>query len=455
MPAVFYQRLAVWLGPEFEDFCRALQEGAGLGLRVNTLKLAPGEFLRLTPFGVTPVPWCPEGFVLLDRSAKPGGHPFHAAGIYYLQDPAAMAAAVLLDPRPGEWVLDLCAAPGGKTTHLAARMQNTGVLVANEVDPHRASVLAMNLERLGVTNAMVLNETPRNLALKWSGNFDRVLVDAPCSGESVLAKDPGAVRRWSVNLVKRFAQRQLIILKEAADLVRPGGWLLYATCSFAPEENEGVVSRFLSSRQDFEVVELPKNEFFDSGHPEWIEGADAHLKKAVRLWPHRGPGQGHFYALLRRKGEEVPVRSWEAERLAPEVWQLYAEFCRHNLKDFPAQDGLWERGGQIFRVPLPSGAWQGLRVLRPGWWLGNLRKGRFEPDHALAIGLKAEQALRVWNLPVEGQELLAYLRGETIAGPWEKGWVLVTVEGFPLGWARAEGGHLKSLYPRHLRGLWW
>lgn len=392
---------------------------------------------------------------MLDKDRKPGTHPFHAAGLYYLQDPAAMAAAVLLDPRPGEWVLDLCAAPGGKAAHLAARMQNTGVLIANEVDPRRASVLAMNLERLGVTNAMVLNETPGNLVHRWANCFDRVLVDAPCSGETLWVGGAAAVRGWSPNLVKRFARRQLKILKEAADLTKPGGLLLYATCSFSPEENEGVVSRFLSCRADFEVVELPGYDGFAYGHPEWIEGGHTCLAKAVRLWPHRAPGRGHFYALLRRKGERIPERSWETESLNPPSWYLYEEFCRHNLKDFPARERLWEKGGQIFQVPISPNACRGLKVLRPGWWLGNLRKGRFEPDHALAMGLKAEQALRVWNLPVESRELRSYLRGETLAGPWEQGWVLVAVEGFPVGWAWAERGRLKSLYPRHLRAPWW
>lgn len=455
----FYRRMAAWLGPEFTEFRQALEAGYRAGLRVNTLKLSPEEFLRLTPFHLTPVPWCPEGYVLADPAAKPSLHPFYAAGLYYLQDPAAMAAAVMLDPRPGEWVLDLCAAPGGKATHLAARMANTGILVANDVSPRRASVLAMNLERLGVTNALVLNESPRGLVKRWAGLFDRVLVDAPCSGEANLARDPAALRHWSTDLLERFGRRQLAILTEAAALVRPGGRLLYATCSFSPEENELVISRFLSGHPEFDIVEGPLNHLFDSGHPEWLEGIDARLQRAVRLWPHREPGHGHFYALLqrrRRRGRAVPPQRVGSEvGLAKELRRLYDEFCSNNLKATPARERLMEWNGQVYQVPAPSAVWQGLRVLRPGWWLGRIRKGRFEPDHALAMGLKADQARQVWHLPVESRELKAYLRGEELEGQWQAGWVLVAVEGFPVGWARAEGGRLKSLYPRHLRAAWW
>lgn len=451
----FYHRLAAWLGPEFPAFRSALETGYRAGLRVNTLKLSPAEFLRLAPFCLAPVPWCSEGYVLVDSGARPSLHPFHAAGLYYLQDPAAMAAAVLLDPRPGEWVLDLCAAPGGKATHLAARMANRGLLVANDVSFQRAAVLAMNLERLGVTNALVVNEAPRRLAQKWSGIFDRVLVDAPCSGEANLAKDPTALRSWSPGLLERFGRRQLAILTEAAVLVRPGGWLLYATCSFAPEENERVVSRFLAGHPEFDLMESPLSHLFDSGHPEWLEGIEACVQRAVRLWPHRGPGHGHFYALLKRKGQGATPRVAMEVGLSEDIQRLYEEFCRRHLKTPPASEGLLERNGQVYKVPVAPTVWQGLRVLRPGWWLGRVRKGRFEPDHALAMGLKADQAQQTCPLSVGSKELQAYFRGEEIKGSKQTGWVLVTVEGFPLGWAWAENGRLKSLYPRRLRAYQW
>jgi NOL1/NOP2/sun family putative RNA methylase len=447
-----YQRLATQLGDEYDEFRRALQAGYARGLRVNTLKLSSEDFLRLTPYAVKPVPWCPEGFTLTDPKAKPATHPFYAAGLYYLQDPSAMLAAHLLAPAPGEWVLDLCAAPGGKATHLAARMENEGVLVVNEINPRRAVVLAGNLERLGVTNALVLNESPQRLSRAWGPIFHRVLVDAPCSGEASLVRSPKELRYWSENTVRRFARIQSSILAEAAKLVRPGGWLLYGTCSFSPEENEGVVSSFLRRHADFEIVDLRLASGFDRGHPEWLEDADSRVSKAIRLWPHRGPGHGHFYALLQRTGGELSEPRWRVSgRLEPEAWRSYQRFCEENLTTVPARRNLVQVGEEVYCCPLPKAAWASLRVLRPGWWLGRIREKKFIPDHALAMALTKEQALRVHHMSFAAEEVRRYLQGNNLPGPWDKGWVLVTVEGFPIGWAEANAGQLNNRLPYHVR----
>ncbi len=455
-PERFVQRMQAWLGPEAPAFLEALAGPYRTGLRVNTLKIAPEAFRARSPFPLSPVPWCPEGFVIEDPEARPGLHPYHATGLYYLQDPSAMAAAVLLDPQPGEWVLDLAAAPGGKTTHLAARMRNTGVLVANEIQPRRASILALNVERLGVTCAILLNESPQRLADRWEGLFDRVLVDAPCSGEGMFARDPEAIRAWSVDRVRRSAALQKAILSEAARMVRPGGWLLYATCTFAPEENEGVVDAFLKAHPEFDLVDPPRHAAFARGHPEWIADGDPRLVRAVRLWPHRGPGHGHFYALLRRAGDERPHRPKPEDDLPGRARRALEAFWREVLQVPLPDPGLVLREDQIYSTPMAPSLWRGLRVLRPGWWLGRLRKDRFEPDHALAMALPVDAARQVLDLPLEDPRVAAYLQGHPLEGPWADGWVLIAVEGFPLGWARAERGRLKNLYPRHLRAIgWW
>lgn len=455
-PERFVERMQGWLGSEADVFLAALAGPYRTGLRVNTLKIAPEAFRARSPFPLSPVPWCPEGFVIEDPEVRPGLHPYHAAGLYYLQDPSAMAAAVLLDPQPGEWVLDLAAAPGGKTTHLAARMRNTGVLVANEIHPRRASILALNVERLGVTCALLVNESPQRLADRWEGCFDRVLVDAPCSGEGMFARDPEAIRAWSVDRVRRSAALQRAILSEAARMVRPGGWLLYATCTFAPEENEGVVDAFLRAHPEFDLVDPPRHPAFDRGHPEWIAEGDPRLVRAVRLWPHRGPGHGHFYALFRRAGDQRPPRPRPESDLPGRARRALEAFWGETLGIPLPEDGLMLQGDQIYRTPMAPALWRGLRVLRPGWWLGRLRKDRFEPDHALAMALTPSGARQVLDLPLGDPRVAAYLQGHPLEGPWTSGWVLVALEGFPLGWARAERGRLKNLYPRHLRAIgWW
>ncbi len=436
LPPLFLQRMAAWLGPEFPAFLEALQAPHPTGLRVNSLKISPEAFSARSPFPLQPVPWCPEGFVVPEATARPGIHPYHEAGLYYLQDPAAMLAAPLLAPQPGEWVLDLCAAPGGKTTHLAARMQNRGVLVANEIHPRRVRALAENLDRCGVTHAMVLNETPDRLAARWKGLFDRVLVDAPCSGEGMFGREEAAARDWSEETVRGCARRQSAILDAAAPLVRPGGYLLYATCTFAPEENEGVISRFLRDHPDFDLTDVPEA-IGDTGHPEWVGETEVRLGRAVRLWPHRGPGQGHFYALLRRAGDERPHHPRPRTRLPGRMRALYNEFVQQALRGPLPDEDLLVLGNHLYRAVLPPKMWEGLRVFRPGWLLGQVEGTAFVPFRALASGIRPEAAREVYRLELTDPNLAAFLRGETIPGPSVSEWVLVTVEEFPLGWARA------------------
>ncbi len=428
--------MTAWLGPEFPAFLNAMMAPPDTGLRVNSLKISPEGFLARSPFPLQPVPWCAEGFVVTDPTIRPGIHPYHEAGLYYLQDPAAMAAAPLLAPQPDEWVLDLCAAPGGKTTHLAARMGNQGVLVANEIHPRRARILAENLDRLGVTNALVVNEAPSRLADRWEGLFDRVLVDAPCSGEGMFGREEAAARDWSEEAVRGCARRQSAILEDAARTVRPGGVLLYATCTFAPEENEGVIGRFLKNHPEFDLVELPHHQTLDRGHPEWVGETDARIRRAVRIWPHRGPGRGHFYALLRRAGDERPHRGRFTAHLPGRVRTLYDAFVRQTLRDAP-EAGLLFRDGRVYRTAVPPELLEGLRVFRPGWLLGQVEGTAFIPSRALAMALRPDEALHTHRLEVDDRAVRAFLRGERIPGPDVIGWVLVTVEEFPLGWARA------------------
>jgi NOL1/NOP2/sun family putative RNA methylase len=448
------------LGDEFPAFEAALQGMPVSGLRVNTLKLTAEQFERISPVPLgARIPWCPAAYTL-DGTDRPGKHPYHLAGLFYLQDPSAMAPAELLAPQPGERVLDLAAAPGGKTTQLAARMQGRGLLVANEIKTKRVNHLTVNVQRWGAGNVVICNETPERLADHFGPYFDRVLVDAPCSGEGMFRKDMGARLDWSLEMVAGCAVRQGNILHVAAKLVRPGGHLLYSTCTFAPEEDEGVITRFLDRFPDYQVVPLPQAPGFQPGRPEWLtrlspdnpgHGAQpaAGLSGAVRLFPHRLQGEGHFACLLRR-GEAAQPREIPGPRpRRPARAQLgtWTDFARATLALRLDEERMEVRGERLYLAPQELPDMGNLRVLHPGVWLGNLKKDRFEPAHPLALFLSAAQAGQVIDLPVGSQPLAAYLRGETLACEAGSGWVLVCAGGWPLGWGKRVQGRLKNHYP--------
>lgn len=389
-----------------------------------------------------------------------------------------MAVAELLDPQPGERVLDLAAAPGGKATHIASLMRGEGLLVANEVHSQRAWELAGNLERWGARNVAVTNETPERLAERFPGFFDRVLVDAPCSGEGMLRKGEAARREWAPALVRGCALRQTGILAHAALLVRPGGRLVYSTCTFNPEENEGTVARFLTDSPDFALVEPPRRPGFSPGRPDWLAvgaglapapgqapaqghpqgdaptDARSDLTRAVRLWPHLVPGEGHFIAVLERAADgsaDPPIKPGMPASPPRAAAAAYRTFCADHLAAAPAAERLALIGSYLYALPAALPDLTGLRCLHPGWWLGTIKKDRFEPSHALALGLRPEDARRVLALPADAPELAAYLRGELFRSPGEDGWTLVCVDGHPLGWGKRVQGAIKSHYPRGLR----
>jgi NOL1/NOP2/sun family putative RNA methylase len=450
--------MAALLGDEYPAFAACYHATPIAGLRVNTLKRSVEAFRTAASFALRPVPWCPTGFMAPDESVS-GKHPWHAAGLYYLQEPSAMAVAELLDPRPGECVLDLAAAPGGKATHIASLMGDQGLLIANEMHPHRAWDLAENLERWGARSAAITVETAERLAERLAGFFDRVLLDAPCSGEGMFRKSEAARREWSPALVSGCAVRQSAILEQAARLVRPGGRLVYSTCTFAPEENEAVIAQFLQTHEDFGLVEPPRRPGCTPGRSDWIarrpgirDAGD--LSATVRLWPHSSPGEGHFIAVMHRRPTAAPApppRLWPADRLPRQAEQWYRAFCIAHLADLPANERLALVGSYLYALPPGLPELSGLRFLHPGWWLGTVKKDRFEPSHALAMGLRPADARRSVNLSPDCPEAPAYLRGEGFHCTGDDGWLLVAVDGHPLGWGKRVNGFVKSHYPRGLR----
>ena len=429
LPQQFLERMQSQLGAEYDAFLKSLERPRAVALRFNPMKGAAPAL----PFVCESVPWEPMGYYY-DPEARPGLHPYHEAGLYYLQEASAMSAVALLDPQPGERVCDLCAAPGGKTTQIAGRMGGEGFLLCNEINPKRAKILSRNVERMGVANALVTNEHPQRLAERLPGYFDRVLIDAPCSGEGMFRKEEAAVTDWSPETVEMCARRQAEILDSGALLVRPGGRLVYSTCTFAPQENEEAVAAFLERHPEFEAESVSVPWFTPAGQGQF------------RMWPHRLLGEGHFGAVLHRKGEaECEQIDAHGEKL-PKLW---IEFAKEMGIELPEGKAL-TFGASLYWAAPEMPQLKGLKVMRPGLELGELKKDRFEPAHALALWLK--EAKRIQNYGAESKEIEEYLTGNVIPSN-EKGWCLVTVDGFSIGWGKGDGRQLKNHYPKGLRRL--
>lgn len=457
LPEAFVERMKGLLGEEYEAFEASYENDRSQGLRANYLKGGEEQFERLVSlFALKPVPWTEEGYYY-GGDQRPGKSPYHEAGAYYIQEPSAMAVVSLLRPEPGERVLDLCAAPGGKSSHAASRMRGKGLLVSNEIHPARARILSQNMERMGCRNGVTVCASPAELVPYFTGFFDRIIVDAPCSGEGMFRKDEEARDQWSPENVRLCAARQREILDCAAAMLRPGGRLVYSTCTFAPEEDEGAVEDFLLSHGDFSVAEGEVLPGISPGEPRWTEHGLPALSSAFRIWPHRSEGEGHFLALLKKDGAAgSPLAGKRApaylrdRSLRKSLDELLAEVC-------PGADWLRGReewilfGEQIYLLPEDMPDFAGLKVLRPGLHVASVRKNRLEPAHGLAMALREEEASRVCRLNGAGEEAARYINGETLSVGGEKGWTLVTVDGYSLGWGKQAGGVLKNHYPKGLR----
>ena len=460
------------LGGEYDSFLASYDGGRYQALRLNSLKydengstatrLAAAKEqdsqLHTCFAGLIPVPWAENGYYYGEKD-HPGKHPYHAAGVYYIQEPSAMAPAELLQAAPGQRVLDLCAAPGGKSTQLAAKMQGKGFLLCNEIHPARAKILSENIERMGIRNACVTNETPAHLAECFPGYFDRILVDAPCSGEGMFRKNDAACEEWSGENVALCAARQSEILDCAAKMLRPGGRMVYSTCTFAPAENEGSISRFLEKHADFTLEHIDKRVFGEGsgGKAYDLENPAEGLERTLRLWPHHVKGEGHFAAVMSRAGAEtaagrVPSVSGLNRCVPEKELASYKSFAGEALRAEAVLPGQYIRfGDNLYLVPEELPSLKGLKVLRPGLHVGTDKKNRFEPAHALALALSPAEAKHVWNFSPEDPAVAAYLNGQTFAAEGEKGWYLICVGGFSLGWGKLAGGIMKNHYPKGLR----
>ena len=487
LPEEFLSRMKTQLGLEYDSFLASYDAPRMSGLRVNTLKCTAEHFPQIAPGSWEKIPWVENGY-FVPGGIRMGASPLYAAGVFYLQEPSAMTPASRLEVHPGERVLDLCAAPGGKATELAAKLRGKGLLVANDISNSRAKALLRNLELFGAGNIFVTNETPGKLSEVFEGYFDKVLVDAPCSGEGMFRKDEAVIGTWTPERPAYFANLQKDITANAVKMLREGGIMMYSTCTFSPEEDEGTVSWILENFPEMHVIEMEGYAGFAPGHPEWGDG-NPDLAKCVRIWPHHMQGEGHFLALL-QKGSCETASVWDpgsdaspvpADRMSESISRntgksrkqtkkssrqgkrpsssgtsrpekAFAEEFLEMTSAGISADSLEIRGDKVYLSPdLPSGV-RNLHFLRNGLFLGEIKKNRFEPSQPFAMSLSADTFEDCLNLSLEDERTGRYLAGETIpVGTDEtlstKGWKLVCVEGFALGWGKLVNGILKNKYP--------
>lgn len=451
LPEEFRQKMQHLMDQEeYETFMRELKRKVMIqSLRVNTKKISVAEFLRIFPYELTPVPWCAEGFYL-PKGFKASMHPYYYAGLYYLQDPSAMLPVVALAPQSGERILDLCSAPGGKATQIGAATADQSFVVMNDINPKRMKALLKNVENFGLKNFVVTNNQPQELAAVFPNYFDRVLVDAPCSGEGMFRREPRLMIAWRRDFHPKVCTPiQAELLNYAAQMVAPGGRLVYSTCTFSPEENELQVKNFLARHPNFYLHEIDL-EGVSPGRAMWA--GDPQLEKVGRIWPHLSRGEGQFAAILVKttagtRGDNAAFVHSEptATSLEP-FW----EFCTE-VGITPPPGRFFQKDDDLLLLPAELPELSGLNVVRLGLFLGELRYGQFLPAHPLALALERQQAKRQIELPASSTEVLKYLKGDTLLAtettPAGNGWILVTTDGFPLGWAKRVGNLVKNYYP--------
>ena len=475
LPIEFEKKMKAFLGNEWDDFLYSYDNNRFQALRFNTLKVqSPEERMRILKTlkisSDKKVSWANEAYYF-DENVRPGKHPYHEMGLYYIQEPSAMSAAALLAPKPGMRVLDLCAAPGGKSTQLATYLGDSGLLVSNEINTQRSRILSQNIERMGIKNAIVTNEDSFVLASHFPGFFNAIQVDAPCSGEGMFRKLPEAIEQWSMENVAICAARQKEILDNAAVMLKPGGTIVYSTCTFSKEENEDVIEYFLERHPDFTLEEME------------------------RFWPHKVDGEGHFVAKLVRRGSvnelgadydvcedscnKVEDTGLKADRktkknknsknrknetkpaLTKENMKLLSEFLDEIIsKDMAAwikNSRLVMFGEQLYRLPDMEVDIKGLKVQRAGLHIGEFKKQRFEPSHSLALALKLSEAKNVVKLTWDDPQTTGFFNGQSVmlsdeqTAECKKGWALVCVDGYPAGWGKVNGAQVKNHYPKGLR----
>ncbi len=457
LPEQFRNRMLTMLGEEeLSEYEASLSESARSGMRVNRLKCSPDKFRELFDFSLTPIPWIDNGF-FYEENATPSKHPYYYGGLYYLQEPSAMTPANLLPIEEGDCVLDLCAAPGGKSTELAAKLNGTGLLICNDISNSRAKALLKNIEVFGVRNAIVASEDSQTLAKHFPEFFDKILVDAPCSGEGMFRKQPAIMKNWEQYGTGYYANLQREILPQAIAMLKPGGTMLYSTCTFSPEEDEEMVQMVLEHFPEMELVdtvpEEKKEEYlsmgFSFGRPDWMQKPNEEMKKCLRLFPHKLEGEGHFVAMFRKKTEGYGGLAGAFRGFLP-IGKLPKELCAFlDLCHIPVdRNRIICRGESYYHIPEKTPDLSGLRLLRTGLLLGECKKDRFEPSQALASSLRIGEYDNSYQLDVQDPRVIRYLKCESVDLPEDlpDGYVLLFAGDCSLGFVKKKGCNFKNKY---------
>ena len=457
-PEKFQERMQQMLGDEeYAEFLKSYDLPFHNGLRINTWKTKPQELLQRMGVDLKQVPWNETGFYL-ENKKQFSKHPYYQGGLYYIQEASAMLPAKLVNAQPGEKILDMCAAPGGKSTAIGAALKGEGLLISNDISKSRAKALLRNLEGFGIINSIVVSEYPEKLSRYFPKFFDKVLIDAPCSGEGMFHKEPSMTESWLRMGPEEYHKLQMEILTYGAKMVRPGGKLIYSTCTFSPEEDEGSIAWFLQEHPDFHLVEVDDDKdlcgchCIDHGHPEWADG-NPELTKTRRLWPHHLEGEGHFAAVLCRDKDSVPSGGRVTLAAVPKLpaeMESFFQFLDTEGIHYPFdKKRLLVQNGYVQYIPEEMPELKGLHIMRSGWFLGELKKKRFEPSGAFARGLTPDICDKVIAYPGDSEEVVRYLKCETLqVDPnLKNGWYLICVDEFALGWGKVSNGTLKNKYP--------
>ncbi len=449
LPELYKEEMKELLQEDYDAYLASFDEPRQFGLRVNTLKISVEDFLKISPFTLEPVPWIENGFYFREED-RPAKHPYYYAGLYYIQEPSAMTPANVLPVEEGDIVLDMCAAPGGKSTELGSKLNRTGLLVSNDISASRTKALLKNIEICGISDVLVLNEDPMDLAKNCQGLFDKILIDAPCSGEGMFRKDNKLIKSWEKNGPEFYSKIQQNIIVAGAKMLKPGGCMVFSTCTFSMLEDEESIRHLFREIDDCQLVDIKPYEGFEHGFVTSDFDKEIAIDKTVRIFPHKMKGEGHYVALIRKKVDsdspsQLPSKICNKVKLPEEL----QEFLSHIKRQFDPER-FEIHGEKVYYMPESSLKIPKLRIVRSGLLMGEIKKNRFEPSQALAMTLSGTDFDNFVSLSCDDERITRYLKGETIdlsdIEGLEKGWLLFNVDGYPLGWGKYIKGQMKNKY---------